>query len=702
MNSTPLLSAAALLLNLLPAQRTVAIGDAAVAVGPGYTATFAPAGMTFLQTGSGADPRPFHWRLSAVRRGSVDCWVRRGDCAPQIVGDTVRHAHAAGPVEIYEVRDDGVEQSFVFSERLVGRGDLVVSGTIRTDLPLLAVGDDGARFGSPGAAVSLGAVTGIDANGATVRGGMRVVGDTVELSLPAAFVDSATYPLVLDPLIGSSFLIANIAGGSDVQPGLAFDVTTQRYLVVWSVPMSATAAQIRAQFVSATGFVGQQMLLSSSATPGIRPAVANVNSQDLFAVSWVGGGYAQLASIDAATGAISTTVPWVTLLATTTGVALGGDVRTGAGTNRVLWTITSTGSVAGTQSTFVRLATVTGGTPVLGTQSTLSQNQADDYAAPAVSRHCGSNGTWLTAFAFRSTTVPTFAGVVVTPVSSLTTNPTVCQSQAWNWTVPLGAFPLHASVAIQADNAFLVAHQSTATTIAMRSVYTLSCGAPPTLGTLFDPTGTSGPDDHPEVDWADGRYVLAWRHTNSTTPHAMVMAFLGTASGSQALVEGATVATQHDPTVCTRWSGGDTGNDEALLSWANAGIKGRRWEKSGTGTVTNLGGACGTTGFNDYATYTGTPVIGSGFTMDLLSPTGPVVALVVGFSATPLGCGPCTLVPSPDLMLGALTSAHVTLPFDPGLIGLDLIAQWVQWRPGGCPLYPTLGVSNALKFTIAE
>ena len=48
----------------------------------------------------------------------------------------------------------------------------------------------------------IGTVLGIDARGRTSPGALRVVGNVVELSLPASFVDSAELPLILDPLVG--------------------------------------------------------------------------------------------------------------------------------------------------------------------------------------------------------------------------------------------------------------------------------------------------------------------------------------------------------------------------------------------------------------------------------------------------------------------------------------------------------------------
>ncbi len=67
-----------------------------------------------------------------------------------------------------------------------------------------------------------------------------------------------------------------------------------------------------------------------------------------------------------------------------------------------------------------------------------------------------------------------------------------------------------------------------------------------------------------------------------------------------------------------------------------------------------------------------------------------------------VACGPCTVVPSADLLLSAANPTVVAVPNTPSLIGAELYTQWLQLRPSGCPILPDFGFTNALKFTIAE
>lgn len=258
--------------------------------GPDYSATFDEHGMRFTPAlGARVDtPAALHCGFEHVRRGATKVYERRGGVTPTSADRQVRYRHGPGLTEIYGVGDEGVEQSFVFAERPAGTGDLVVAVRITTDLALATSQASHVRYEQPGAGgVSFGAVTGIDHHGAKAAGALRVVGDMLELSLPSSFVDSAAYPLVLDPMIGSVVTLGNGSAGTDRQPSVAFDQTTQRYLLVWNVEVSATDAEVWAQFVTVLGNpIGNPILVDGNARTGLRPAVANINDSDRFLLVW--------------------------------------------------------------------------------------------------------------------------------------------------------------------------------------------------------------------------------------------------------------------------------------------------------------------------------------------------------------------------------------------------------------------------------
>lgn len=267
--------------------------------GPDYTATFARGGAVFAPAIGGDPSRAFPIRLatlSAGREGAAPL-VAASDVPPSHDhgGRTLRYARAAGVQEGWRVGPEGVELSYTFAAPLAGRGDLVVRVAVETSLVPRATGADpsGAlRLRAPVVdgedvpGVRIGGVTGIDAAGRRCGGSMRLVGQVLELRLPAAFVDRAAWPLTLDPLFGTDFPIA--AGNDEAHPGVAWDVGSQRFLVVWQRETSIDSVAVLGRFLDAAGnSVSPVISIRSSArTLAIRPAVANVRSNGRFLVAW--------------------------------------------------------------------------------------------------------------------------------------------------------------------------------------------------------------------------------------------------------------------------------------------------------------------------------------------------------------------------------------------------------------------------------
>ena len=65
------------------------------------------------------------------------------------------------------------------------------------------------------------------ARGSTASCGF--VGADLEMVLPADFVDHATYPIVLDPLVGTKFSIWGGPSYVDAQPDCSYEKTERRY-----------------------------------------------------------------------------------------------------------------------------------------------------------------------------------------------------------------------------------------------------------------------------------------------------------------------------------------------------------------------------------------------------------------------------------------------------------------------------------------
>lgn len=259
------------------------------AAGPGYKADFAPGGFTFqpARGDEATEALPFRFELTDVGRASGE--RRRGARSmPRVEEHRVVVDHGDGLVEVYDVFAEGLEQSFVLDAPPSGAGDLVVRGTIETALTARPAADGSSiAFESPdGAGVRWSDVVGIDARGERASGTLRLDGDMLELVLPESFVDRASYPLVLDPMITPLF---GVSGNAIVRhPQVAYDAGVGSYLVVWQHSWTAFDTDIHAQRVSPSGELVGDLIFVEPDEPylGTYPSVTNIRGTTQFVVAW--------------------------------------------------------------------------------------------------------------------------------------------------------------------------------------------------------------------------------------------------------------------------------------------------------------------------------------------------------------------------------------------------------------------------------
>lgn len=162
---------------------------------------------------------PLRWTDTEVRFGEQPVALVRGD-APRVRGRRCEF-DLGGVVEAYDVRAEGVEQTFTIQQRPAAPGDLVVMGRVSTPLVAAAVNDRHAavRFcdqtGAP--ILDYGAATAIDAVGRRWPMTTTWNGTTMQLRLPAAQVAAATFPLLVDPLTTTLPLDAGGPGAGAVR-----------------------------------------------------------------------------------------------------------------------------------------------------------------------------------------------------------------------------------------------------------------------------------------------------------------------------------------------------------------------------------------------------------------------------------------------------------------------------------------------------
>lgn len=174
------------------------------AAGRGYKASFHD-GMTFVPyLGAMAKATlALHWQTTSVTVGGREL-ATHSAAAPRHSDWRVEYDLGA-VVEAYDVRAEGLEQTFVLTTN-PGPGDLLVRGTVQTPLQIPAVG--AAHQALPlvdadGRTVfEYGAATAIDARGQRRPMTTSHEHGTITLRLDAAWLAAATFPVVVDPMLG--------------------------------------------------------------------------------------------------------------------------------------------------------------------------------------------------------------------------------------------------------------------------------------------------------------------------------------------------------------------------------------------------------------------------------------------------------------------------------------------------------------------
>ncbi|MEZ6037173.1 MAG: hypothetical protein R3F29_06810 [Planctomycetota bacterium] len=228
---------------------------------------------------------PVRWRTDSVRAGEHELVTR----AP-LLSWSGRHAQydLGGVVEAYEVRTDGLEQTFVLATRPAATGDLVVRGTLTTEL-LVETASAAHRAlqlrdAAGGVIAVYGAATAIDAGGRRWPMTTACENGEVTLRLDAASLAAAEFPLLVDPLLGPG-QAANGAWSQDIDVARETDLSNNNTTVVaWSVVASASDSDVYVQRWRDDGTLGPQVyvdITSSWSTSEPRAAYSRLADQSV-------------------------------------------------------------------------------------------------------------------------------------------------------------------------------------------------------------------------------------------------------------------------------------------------------------------------------------------------------------------------------------------------------------------------------------
>ncbi len=675
-------------------------GGDLLGMGPDYEVTFDRRGVTYVPALGDKTPRnlPLRFEPRAFGRGAA---TRRIEATEPAVEAGERHVvryRRPDFVERYELRPDGVEQSFAFDALPPGRGDLIVRGRIATELPLARTGDHGElRFEIDGiGGVRIGEVVGIDARGRRAPGALRFSAHdrTLDLVLPAAFVDGAALPLVLDPLIGTTF--GPPTGFDDEYPDIAWDETNLVYLAVWQRRFSSSSTGIRGQLIdSVGGLVGPVLGIRLSSFNGMFPRVANVNLRDAFVVVWTENLDIVAASVLASSGAISNAVQVVA----GTDLQLNPDVSgeaTPADDEAIAVWVNATQSKIQTRQITVAS---NGALSPFGTVDITTGNFNDTQ--PAISASGGATGrhliTWSRLFGttrdIRAAVVDRNLGVLFSLLGVASSpddeeDPAV-DGDGTNWVV---AYTTEASP-FSGDN-----------DVACRGVsYDPAAGSTYLSASEVIVEGDTNDDEiDPSVAWVDASVLIGYAdesgtagdydaYVKSVDPFSCV-----TCEGEFALEVGA--RNTDSVRIATN------GTYEAIIVWGSTdrstfeGDVVAQAFLEDAGRFVDFGGGCGLGG----SAFASCARAGNaGFTLRLQhAAPGAPAWLILSPEPMFVGCGPCAIVPDPfrgfAISVGSTDSrgnATLNAPLAIGL-SIEFYMQWLVSRAGGACL--GFDLSNAL------
>lgn len=233
------------------------------AAGPDYKASF-HGDVTFIPY-LGADypcNRSLSWRTESIRVGDQELLA---DSPERTHTDYRFELRSESVTEAYDVRRDGLEQTFVLAERPAVAGDLVVSGWVGTDLQAAMFESEQRqiRFRDEDGRdiLAYGEGTIIDSAGRTGAVWTSFDGERVTLMVPASWLDDAAYPVVLDPLLFNTVVSA---GAYHSTADVAWDSQTDNVLLCHTV--AASGSDKDAYGILMTGVFGSTTVVFSDAT----------------------------------------------------------------------------------------------------------------------------------------------------------------------------------------------------------------------------------------------------------------------------------------------------------------------------------------------------------------------------------------------------------------------------------------------------
>ena len=250
------------------------------AMGPRYTALLtAGEGLRYLPKTAGSKNSELNVRLNSVARGKVAIFDRASDDAADTEEPVTRGTNGLSYwrspsfEECYDPRGDGVEQSFILDSKPAGEGDVTfILGMNFKDLtvqPTHAGRHGGILFADKNGeiAVRYGQVMVRDSANKSVvlEPVLDLASQSVSFAVPQAWIETAQYPVVVDPLVGTDFAVSNSTNNMTGVEQPTVCAGNNNYLVAWNdYTAGPSAPQLVGAIVSQAGNVSAPFAISSN------------------------------------------------------------------------------------------------------------------------------------------------------------------------------------------------------------------------------------------------------------------------------------------------------------------------------------------------------------------------------------------------------------------------------------------------------
>jgi hypothetical protein len=555
-------------------------------------------------------------------------------------------------------------------------------------------------------------VTAIDADGRRAPGALRSRAGELELVVPAAFVDLAALPLVVDPLIGSTLGVSSPSAESET-PDAAYDATNQVYAVVWRQWASATLWQPYCAIVRNDGtFALAPQPMTGGQAGGSRVRVANVDGRDSFVVVWdaLAGAVPTLycRTLHAATHIISQTLT-IASGATLAFPDVGGESETIPDAAIAVFCNPALNRIYATQ---VRVPA--SGQPGLGL-TIIVGNALNPITGAAMPQAGGALGRYLVTWSEESIATASVHGAVidrdlfvraprfdVVPSAPARPRNPFVDGDGERWVVAYQtANPLLQQNAVSCRAVALYLGESTPSLEPARSVRQSTANLWSASVAMLDDSFLVGY----VVEGQAGPTTVYTSGLVSIDPHTC------TECEGVFVVEAISLEQTDLLAVGQRHPSNSRSAADALAVWSSQTgvfrtVKARRFHPE-DGAATSVGGGCGNGGRAESTCF----VLGNGnYQHRLVGATRRAPAiLVLGATRLDFPCGACTLVPDPTSGLAitaGLTDGRgaaavpMPVPQQASLLGASLWQQWLTLPPApACPTFG-LGLSNALRIVI--